>query len=112
MVDAKDKHVTGVAMTKVAAETGLVIPNSQDLIPLGTYYSSPGGCDEKITLFAWKTSITSDKFASMTTNGKNSGPPGDIELVLHNITDDVESHGDAKLEIALSRYLKRFPGKK
>lgn len=49
MLDASS-NVTLVALKELEEETGMVF-NTGDLTNLGSFYPSPGGCDEEITLF-------------------------------------------------------------
>jgi 8-oxo-dGTP pyrophosphatase MutT (NUDIX family) len=56
----------GVAMKEITEETGLEAPSIESLIPLGNpIIPSGGGCDEKIQLFFWKTTISEEKQAEI-----------------------------------------------
>lgn len=47
----EDGNFIGVAAKELKEETGLEIEEKK-LIPLGSIYPSPGGCDEEVILFA------------------------------------------------------------
>jgi len=60
MMDASS-NFAGVAMKELSEETGLTPPNIDDLIPLGVpIIPSGGGCDERIQLYYWKTTMTGE----------------------------------------------------
>ena len=54
-------NFAGVAMKEISEETGLKAPHVDDLKLLGKIIPSAGGCDEEISLFFWKTSVSMEK---------------------------------------------------
>jgi ADP-sugar diphosphatase len=54
-------NFAGVAMKEISEETGLKAPHVNDLKFLGKIIPSAGGCDEEISLFFWKTSVSMEK---------------------------------------------------
>lgn len=60
MLDASS-NVTLVALKEIEEETGLKL-NTHDLQSLGSFFPSPGGCDEEISLFFTKKTISQRLF--------------------------------------------------
>jgi 8-oxo-dGTP pyrophosphatase MutT (NUDIX family) len=60
MMDA-DSNFSGVAMKEISEETGLEPPSENELQYISEIIPSAGGCDEKIKLFFWKTTISENK---------------------------------------------------
>ena len=54
-------NFAGVAMKEISEETGLKAPHVNELKLLGNIIPSAGGCDEEISLFFWKTSVSMEK---------------------------------------------------
>jgi|688.fasta_scaffold41529_2 ADP-sugar diphosphatase len=112
MMDAEG-NIVSVVLKEVKEETGFDIKHKSELQSLGSYFASPGGSDEAIHLFAWTTTITESEFQK-----KQERMYGlleeneEIKLSFVELnkfkTDTVYEIGDAKAEIALSRYLSRI----
>jgi 8-oxo-dGTP pyrophosphatase MutT (NUDIX family) len=109
MMDAEG-NIASVVLKEVKEETGFDIKHKKELQPLGSYFASPGGSDEEINLFAWTTIISEATF-----NEKQKRIYGlaeeneEIKLSFVELEEfkrkTVYEIGDAKAEIALSRYL-------
>jgi len=109
MMDA-DGNIISVVIKEVNEETGFVIKHESDLQNLGPYFASPGGSDEAIHLFAWNTAISEAEFQKK--QEKMYGCALENEEIKLSFVDlkqfkakTVYEIGDAKAEIALSRYL-------
>ena len=107
MMDAS-ADISGVMMKEIAEETGLVVPNAAELIDLGRFIPSAGGCDESIRLFAWNTEISREKYEEITQ--KIHGAEAENESIqLHLIQDNasfpqkLQEIGDPKMETAYYR---------
>jgi ADP-sugar diphosphatase len=108
MTDAEGNIV--IALKEVKEETGLVIKHVSELVPLGSIYPSPGGCDEEIHLYSWTTTITQEEFDEMQT--KVFGNPDEYEEIKLSfveinefMTTTLREIGDVKAECALFRHL-------
>ena len=108
MTDAEGNIV--VALKEVKEETGLVIKHVSELVPLGSIYPSPGGCDEEIHLYSWTTTVTPEEFDEMQT--KVFGNPDEYEEIKLSfveinefMTTTLKEIGDVKAECALFRHL-------
>ena len=109
MMDAEG-NIVSVVLKEVKEETGFDIKHASELQSLGSYFASPGGSDEDIELFAWTTAISEADF-----NEKQEKIYGlaeeneEIKLSFVELQEfkkrTVYKIGDAKAEIALSRYL-------
>jgi 8-oxo-dGTP pyrophosphatase MutT (NUDIX family) len=109
MMDAEG-NIISVVLKEVKEETGFDIKHESDLQKLGPYFASPGGSDEAIHLFAWTTSISEAEFQKM--QNKIYGLAEENEEIKLSFValkqfkaKTVYEIGDAKAEIALSRYL-------
>lgn len=107
MMDAS-ADISGVMMKEIAEETGLVVPNAAELIDLGRFIPSAGGCDESIRLFAWNTELSKEAFDEITR--KIHGAADENETIYLHIFEDnasfpqkLQEIGDPKMEIAYSR---------
>ena len=96
-------NLVGVAAKEIKEETGLSIVESE-LIPLGGIYSSPGGCDEHIELYAYEYSISEEEFLEL--QGKATGCIEEGEqIILKSIPYSEIIHSeDPKLLCAWARY--------
>jgi 8-oxo-dGTP pyrophosphatase MutT (NUDIX family) len=108
MMDA-DGNIASVALKEVKEETEFDIKHKSELQPLGSYFASPGGSDEAIHLFAWTTSISEAVFDEK--QKKMYGCALENEEIKLSFIEleqfkrkTVYEIGDAKAEIALSRY--------
>lgn len=109
MMDA-DGNIVSVVLKEVKEETGFDIKHADELQALGSYFASPGGTDEKINLFAWTTAISEDEFNE--NRRRMYGLTEENEEIKLSFVE-LESFktvvmykiGDAKAEIALSRFL-------
>jgi 8-oxo-dGTP pyrophosphatase MutT (NUDIX family) len=111
MMDS-DGNIISVALKEVREETGLDICHVDELHSLGSYYASPGGSDEEIYLFAWTTVISRTIFEEKQRQMYGlSEENEEIKLSFVELeefkTKTVYEMGDAKAEIALSRYLSK-----
>ena len=109
MTDA-DGNIASVELKEVKEETGFDIKNVSDLVPLGSIYPSPGGCDEEIHLYSWTTTVTPEEFNEMQT--KVFGNPDEYEEIKLSfveinefMTTTLKEIGDVKAECALFRHL-------
>ena len=113
MMDAS-ADISGVMMKEIAEETGLVVPNAAELIDLGRFIPSAGGCDESIHLFAWNTELSKEAFDEIIR--KTHGALEENETIyLHIFEDDAsfpqtlqEIIRDPKMEIAYYRWKTLF----
>jgi len=108
MMDA-DGNIASVALKEVKEETEFDIKHKSELQPLGSYFASPGGSDEAIHLFAWTTAISQTVFDEK--QKKMYGCALENEEIKLSFIEleqfkrkTVYEIGDAKAEIALSRY--------
>ena len=108
MMDAEG-NIVSVVLKEVKEETGFDIKHKSELQSLGSYFASPGGSDEAIHLFAWTTTITESEFQKKQERMYGlSSEHEEIKLSFVELnkfkTDTVYEIGDAKAEIALSRF--------
>jgi len=109
MMDAEG-NILSVGLKEVKEETGFDIKHKSELQALGSYFASPGGSDEVIHLFAWTTAISQADFDEKLARMYGCALENE-EIKLSFVELDefkkrtVFSIGDAKAEIALSRYL-------
>jgi 8-oxo-dGTP pyrophosphatase MutT (NUDIX family) len=108
MMDAEG-NIVSVVLKEVKEETGFDIKHKNELQPLGSYFASPGGSDEAIHLFAWTTSISESEFQKKQEKMYGlSEENEEIKLSFVELEEfrrkTVYEIGDAKAEIALSRY--------
>lgn len=111
MMDA-DGNIISVVLKEVKEETGFDISHADELQSLGPYYASPGGSDEEIHLFAWTTVVSKTVFEEKKKKMYGlSEENEEIKLSFVELeefkTNTVYKIGDAKAEIALSRYLSK-----
>jgi len=111
MMDS-DGNIISVVLKEVKEETGFYISHVDELQSLGAYYASPGGLDEEIYLFAWTTCISASVFEEKQKQMYGlSEENEEIKLSFVELDDFkrtiVYEIGDAKAEIALSRYLSK-----
>jgi ADP-sugar diphosphatase len=102
MMDENGNFV-GVAAKEIKEETGLNIVE-RDLIPLGSIYPSPGGCDECIELYAYECGISEEEFVEL--QGKATGCIEEGEqIILKTIPySEIIHSNDPKLLCAWARY--------
>jgi len=108
MMDAEG-NIVSVVLKEVKEETGFDIKHKSELQPLGSYFASPGGSDESIHLFAWTTAISQAVFDEK--QDKMYGCALENEEIKLSFVEleqfkkkTVYEIGDAKAEIALSRF--------
>ena len=109
MMDS-DGNIISVALKEVREETGFDISYADELQSLGYYYASPGGSDEEIYLFVWTIAISARDFEEKQKKMYGLAEENEeIKLLFVELeefkTTTVYEIGDAKAEIALSRYL-------
>jgi 8-oxo-dGTP pyrophosphatase MutT (NUDIX family) len=109
MMDS-DGNIISVALKEVREETGFDISHADDLQSVGSYFASPGGSDEEIYLFVWTTAISATDFEEK--QKKMYGLAEENEEIKLSFVEleefkrsTVYEIGDAKAEIALTRYL-------
>jgi len=110
MMDA-DGNIISVVLKEVKEETGFDIKCAAELINLGSYFASPGGSDEEIKLFAWQTAISEKEFEEKQTKMYGCAEENEeIKLSFVELkefrTKTMYEIGDAKAEIALTRFYK------
>ena len=87
----------GVAIKEIQEETGLVAPNIQSLVELGSpIIPSAGGCDEEIQLYFWETRVKPEIMGKM--KEKIFGAPDENESI-QLIFIPVEEYEDYLLTI-------------
>jgi 8-oxo-dGTP pyrophosphatase MutT (NUDIX family) len=111
MMDA-DGNIISVVLKEVKEETDFDICHVDELQSLGSYYASPGASDEEIYLFAWRTVISATDFEKKQKQIYGAAEENEeIKLSFVELEDFkrtiVYEIGDAKAEIALSRYLSK-----
>ena len=112
MMDS-DGNIISVGLKEVREETGFDISHADELQSLGPpYCASPGGSDEEIYLFAWTTVISRTIFEEKQKQLYGLAEENEeIKLSFVELeefkTKTVYEMGDAKAEIALSRYLSK-----
>jgi 8-oxo-dGTP pyrophosphatase MutT (NUDIX family) len=109
MMDA-DGNIISVALKEVREETGFEISHADDLQSVGSYFASPGGSDEEIYLFVWTTAISATDFEEKQRKMYGLAEENEeIKLSFVELEEFKRSTmyeiGDAKAEIALTRYL-------
>ena len=109
MMDAEG-NIVSVVLKEVKEETGFNIKHAGELQSLGSYYASPGGSDEEIHLFAWTTAISAAVFEEKQVKMYGCALENEeIKLSFVELSEfkkkTIYEIGDAKAEIALSRYL-------
>ena len=110
MMDA-DGNIISVVLKEVKEETGFDIKHAAELINLGSYFASPGGSDEEIKLFAWQTAISEREFEEKQAKMYGCAEENEeIKLSFVELkefkTKTMYEIGDAKAEIALTRFYK------
>lgn len=111
MMDS-DGNIISVVLKEVREETGFDISHVDELQSLGPYYASPGGSDEEIYLFAWTTCISASVFEEKQKQMYGlSEENEEIKLSFVELeefkTNTMYKIGDAKAEIAMSRYFSK-----
>jgi len=109
MMDA-DGNIVSVVLKEVKEETGIDIKHKCELQRLGSYFASPGGSDEEIHLFAWTTAISESMFKQKQEKVYGCALENEeIKLSFVEIyefkTKTIYEIGDAKAEIAMSRFI-------
>jgi len=96
-------NLVGVAAKEIKEETGLSIVESE-LIPLGSIYPSPGGCDEHIKLYAYEYIISEEEFSEL--QGKATGCIEEGEQIILKTMpySEIIHSEDPKLLCAWARY--------
>ena len=105
-------NILSVSLQEVKEETGFNIKSTKDLIELGKVYTTPGGCDEVIRLFAWATTISQAEFIEKE-NKMYGCAEGNKEIKLSFVelnefkTQTIYEIGDIKAECAFYRFLEK-----
>ncbi|KAL4479675.1 hypothetical protein ABPG73_017896 [Tetrahymena malaccensis] len=95
MID-ESGHFSGVAAKELKEETGIDI-DIKDLVDLGGFYPSPGGCDEELLMFAVEKDLSDEKLKEITS--KIHGEHDEqitIEIQEYNMKNVIQTK-DAKL---------------
>ncbi|EWS72660.1 NUDIX hydrolase (macronuclear) [Tetrahymena thermophila SB210] len=95
MID-ESGHFSGVAAKELKEETGIDI-DIKDLVDLGGFYPSPGGCDEELLMFAVEKDLSEEKLKEITS--KIHGEHDEqitIEIQEYNMKNVIQTK-DAKL---------------
>ncbi|GBQ85033.1 NUDIX hydrolase [Asaia krungthepensis] len=108
MID--DGAVESAALREFAEETGITLElRAEALIELGTYTLSPGGCDERITLYALELALNDAEMAAL--EHRRTGLAAENEQITLRLLplDDVPAlvTQDAKLRLAWHLYVAR-----
>lgn len=82
MVDENTKNVVGVAVKELQEETGIDRISISDLIPLGSIFSTMGGCDEEVALFAFEAEWPLERIQALQAKLTGEGPHEKIKLVV------------------------------
>jgi len=111
MMDAEG-NIVSVVLKEVKEETGIDIKHKNELQNLGSYFASPGGSDEAIHLFAWSTAISEAEFDEKQSRIYGLAEENEeIKLSFVELeefkTNTMYKIGDAKAEIAMTRYLSK-----
>lgn len=96
----------GVMKKEIQEETGLIVPNIDQMVDLGYIYPSPGGCDEIIKLYYWKTTTTEAELKEMKSKVMGASEVENIHLEFVSIGDyeeRLDQIGDVKAECAWRR---------
>lgn len=64
MID-ESGHFSGVAAKELKEEADIDI-ELKELIELGSFYPSPGGCDEELLMFAVEKNLSDEKIKEIT----------------------------------------------
>ena len=105
MVDASD-NVAGVAVKEVEEETGVKIGKAKDLVSLGTFYPSQGGCDEQLHLYYKRVHISQEQMDLVLekTHGEDPTESIKVKLIpLNEYEDYLDTMEDSKAEVAWRR---------
>jgi len=105
MVDASD-NVAGVAIKEVEEETGIKIGKASELINLGRYFPSQGGCDEWIQVYYKRVKISYQQMEEVLdkTHGVDDNESIRVKLIPLNDYDDyLDLMMDSKAEVAWRR---------
>jgi hypothetical protein len=110
MLDDKTHNVIGVAAQELKEETGIVLPQDR-LVQLGNpIWPSPGGCDERITLFACEVQdMSHEDLSNLMLKQHGEGPDEAIRCKVTSadkFDDFADASGDPKMIIAWQRYLR------
>lgn len=95
--------VVGVAVQEMAEETGISLKRS-DLCSLGSYYTSPGGSDELLSLYYTERSVSKDFLENLAGRLTGVGPHERIIVRLTKLTGSLEKLTDGKSLLAILLY--------
>lgn len=110
----EDGNLGGALIKEAREEAGIIIPNISQLENLGRYWASQGRTAEYLQLFAYVVPMSRADFTAMVAKkqAKEFGTPDEaIRLVFQPMEEDIEKYQDAKLEVALGRYLRHHAKK-
>lgn len=95
--------VVGVAVQEMAEETGISLKRS-DLCSLGSYYTSPGGSDELLSLYYTEKSVSKDFLENLAGRLTGVGPHERIIVRLTKLAGSLEKLTDGKSLLAILLY--------
>lgn len=108
MIDASD-NIAGVAVKELEEETGVKIGKAADLVSLGKFYPSQGGCDEHIHLYYKRATITRRQMSDILEKIHGEDPTESIKIRLIPLVEYekyLDTMEDSKAEVAWRRVLK------
>ena len=95
MID-ESGNFSGVAAKELEEETGITIQEGE-LVSLGSFYTSPGGCDEEIVMY-FIEKIMSEQEIQKLLGGQYGTKSEEIRIVLEEIDESsVFEYKDCKL---------------
>lgn len=96
MID-EDGDFTGVAAKEIAEETGIKLI-AKELIPLGSYHPSGGGCDEELLMFLAEIKVSSEELEVILKKIHGEGDHERIQLEMFDFNlENIIKSGDGKL---------------
>lgn len=107
----EEENIVGVAIKEVEEELHMKI-EAKNLIPLTEVYTSPGGQDEKISIFAYEHKMTQKEIDLL--NGKRTGEEGSnekIKVKIIPLKDFLKYNKSAAGQLAYRTYMMEVKNK-